>query len=88
MKALYDYWKKDGVPKAKSYFGDDTSNSIRDKTCEVIDQRGVIYYAILTDFFYNKQNKKDYRPSWLCFFAPELPVRAFEPVQRTAKKSS
>ena len=40
MKALYDYWKKDGVPKAKSYFGDDTSNSIRDKTCEVIDQRG------------------------------------------------
>ena len=48
----------------------------------------VIYYAILTDFFYNKQNKKDYRPSWLCFFAPELPARAFEPVQRTAKKSS
>jgi len=55
---------------------------------DIFNLRVVIYYAILTDFFYNKQNKKDYRPSWLCFFAPELPVRAFEPVQRTAKKSS
>ncbi len=45
-KFLFDYWKKDSVPKAKSFFGDDTSSSIRSSTSEVKKRRGTEIFTL------------------------------------------